>query len=90
MKKFIRYHWLSKYRFKTEKQIYNDIKAKIRDYDVFLIELFESSELYLDILKGNRPDFMDLKVNGKNISSKIYTLILASRYMGISLSLIHI
>jgi len=84
MKKFIRYHWLSKYRFKTEKQIYNDIKAKIRDYDVFLIELFESSELYLDILKGNRPDFMDLKVNGKNISSKIYTLILASRYMGIS------
>jgi uncharacterized protein with ParB-like and HNH nuclease domain len=84
MKKFIRYHWLSKYRFKTEKQIYNDIKANIRDYDVFLIELFESSELYLDILKGNRPDFMDLKVNGKNISSKIYTLILASRYMGIS------
>jgi uncharacterized protein with ParB-like and HNH nuclease domain len=84
MKKFIRYHWLSKYRFKTEKQIYNDIKANIRDYDVFLIELFESSELYLDILKGNRPDFMDLKVNVKNISSKIYTLILASRYMGIS------
>ena len=52
MKKFIRYHWLSKYRFKTEKQIYNDIKANIRDYDAFLVELFESSELYLDILKG--------------------------------------
>ena len=84
MKKFIRYHWLSKYRFKTEKQIYNDIKANIRDYDAFLVELFESSELYLDILKGNKSDFIDLKVNGKNISSKVYSIILASRYMGIS------
>ena len=60
MKIFIRYHWLSKYRFKTEKQIYNDIKANIRDYDAFLVELFESSELYLDILKGNKSDFIDL------------------------------
>tara|TARA_B100001175_G_scaffold232514_1_gene199017 strand:+ start:321 stop:2063 length:1743 start_codon:yes stop_codon:yes gene_type:complete len=84
MKKFIRYHWLSKYRFKTEKQIYNDIKANIKDYDVFLVELFESSELYLDILKGNKSDFIDYKVNGKNISSKVYSIILASRYMGIS------
>ena len=52
MKKFIRYHWLSKYRFKTEKQIYDDIKDQIKDYNKFLDELYESSDLYLDILKG--------------------------------------
>lgn len=84
MKKFIRYHWLSKYRFKSEKQIYNDIKEKIKDYDSFLAELFESSELYLDILKGNKPDFQDLKIKGKDISAKVYSIVIASRYMGIT------
>ena len=84
MKKFIRYHWLSKYRFRTEKQIYDDIKNKIKDYNLFLQELHESSELYLDILKGSKSDFENLKVKGKDISSKIYTVVVASRYMGIS------
>ena len=84
MKKFIRYHWLSKYRFKTEKQIYDDIKDQIKDYNKFLDELYESSDLYLDILKGVKSDFEDLKVNGKDISSKVYTVVIASRYMGIS------
>ena len=84
MKKFIRYHWLSKYRFKTEKQIYDDIKHEIKDYNLFLQELFESSDLYLDILKGSKSDFENLKVNGKDISSKIYSVVIASRYMGIS------
>lgn len=84
MKKFIRYHWLSKYRFKTEKQIYDDIKDQIKDYNKFLDELYESSELYLDILKGVKSDFEGLKVNGKDISSKVYTVVVASRYMGIS------
>lgn len=84
MKKFIRYHWLSKYRFKTEKQIYDDIKDQIKDYKKFLDELYESSDLYLDILKGAKSDFEGFKVNGKDISSKVYTVIIASRYMGIS------
>lgn len=84
MKKFIRYHWLSKYKFQTEKNIYNEIKSTIKDYNSFLQELYSSSDLYLDILKGNKFDFKELKVNGKDISKKIYSIILASRYMGIS------
>ena len=29
MKKFIRYHWLSKYKFKTEKKIYDNYREKL-------------------------------------------------------------
>jgi len=84
MKKFIRYHWLSKYGFKTEKRIYDSIKDEVTDYNQFLNELHESSELFNKILKGGRNDFIGLKINGKDISSKIYKIISASRDMAIS------
>tara|TARA_Y100001954_G_scaffold115088_1_gene124508 strand:+ start:2449 stop:4185 length:1737 start_codon:yes stop_codon:yes gene_type:complete len=84
MKKFIRYHWLSKYNFRTEKKLYNSIKDEIRNYDAFLDELQESSEIFNKILKGDRQDFNNLKINGRDFSKKIYSIIIASRYMGIS------
>ena len=84
MKKFIRYHWLSKYSFKSEKQLYNDIKVTIRDYDEFLNELSKSSDIYCSILGNNENDFNDLKINENKIGNKIFSAVQASNYMSIS------
>ena len=84
MKKFIRYHWLSKYSFKTEKQLYNNIKDTIKDYDKFLKELVRASEIYCNILGAQLSDYNQLNVNGRYIGDKIYNAVQASNYMSVT------
>jgi len=84
MKKFIRYHWLSKYSFKTEKQLYNDIKDEIKDYDKFLLELLKASEIYNNILGPELSNYSELKVNNTSIGKKIFNAIQASHLMSVS------
>jgi uncharacterized protein with ParB-like and HNH nuclease domain len=84
MKKFIRYHWLSKYSFETEKKLYNTIKASVNNYEKFLDELVTSSEVYKNILTGISSNFSDLIVNGKDISSKIHNIVFSSMNMSIT------
>lgn len=84
MKKFIRYHWLSKYSFETEKKLYNTIKTRVTNYEDFLDELVSSSEIFKNITTGIQSNFHDLKVNNKDISEKIYNIIFSSINMSIS------
>lgn len=84
MKKFIRYHWLSKYSFETEKKLYNTIKSRVTNYEDFLDELVSSSEIFKNITTGIQSNFNDLKVNQKDISEKIYNIIFSSINMSIS------
>ena len=84
MKKFIRYHWLSKYSFKTEKQLYNNIKEEIRDYDKFLKELLKASEIYCNIIGAQLSNYNELNVNGRFIGDKIFNIVQSSNYMSVT------
>jgi len=79
LKKFIRYYWISKYSFTSEKKLYKEIKNKITDWKDFLNDIYLSSEIYNIILIGEETDFIKYK-NG----SKIYNSILALRIMNVS------
>ncbi len=47
--KFIRYFWLSKYSFVSEKKLYKEVKRKITDPDTLLSEISKASEYYYNI-----------------------------------------
>lgn len=85
MKKFVRYHWLSRYSFKTEKQLYASIKSNINNCDEFLNELCDAGESYSNLLTSNSVnDFDGLIVNGRPIGKYIYNISRASKYMSVS------
>ena len=48
--KLIRYFWLSKYGFVTEKKLYRKIKQDIRDYDELLENIHSASKFYNKIV----------------------------------------
>ena len=79
VKKFIRYYWLSKHSFVTEKRIFKEIKKKITDWVDLLNQLCFTSEWYNKLYKGTEIDFADLK-NGH----KIYKSIFSIRLMAVS------
>jgi uncharacterized protein with ParB-like and HNH nuclease domain len=79
MKKFIRYYWLSKQAFVSEKRLYREIKNKITNWEVFLDDLWKASTLYNTLLEGAENDFAEYK-NGQ----AIYNSIVALRLMGVS------
>lgn len=79
MAKFLRYHWLSKHSFITEKKLFKEIKKEIVDYKEFLNELHTDSLLYSKLLQGGRNDFKSLKSG-----HKIYNALLGIRLMGVS------
>ena len=79
LKKFIRYYWLSKYPFVTEKKLYREIKKRITDWKALLDELRESSEWYNVLLEPSEEAYQELK-NG----DKIYDSILALSLMDVS------
>ena len=83
MKKFIRYFWLSKYSFQTEKKLYKTIKEKITDYNRFLKDLLIASEWYSHILNPAINDFNGLRVNNRDIGNKIYNISFASKVLGV-------
>lgn len=79
LKKFIRYYWISKYSFVTEKKLFKEIKKEITNWNQFLQDMWDSSEWYYKLYEGNRKDFFSLKNGGE-----IYDSILALRLMGVS------
>ena len=79
LKKFIRYFWLSKYSFVTEKKLYKEIKKEINEWKTLLQDLWDNSELYNRLLEGNEDDFINIK-NGH----KIYKSIFSIRLMDVS------
>ena len=80
LKKFIRYFWISKYNFVTEKKLFKEIKKEITDWDKFITDLYDASFLYNLILEGNEEDWAAKYKNG----TKIYRSIFAIRLMDVS------
>lgn len=85
MKKFVRYHWLSQYAFKSEKQLYNSIKQDVFNCDSFLDELCFSGDIFSDLLTSTSVnDFDDLYVNNKPVGKYIFLAASASKYMSVT------
>lgn len=79
--RFIRYYWLSKQNFVTEKQLYKEMKKNISNYDTLLNELVTESNNYFLLLDGERKDWSDRsEIKGNN---KIFSSILGLRYMNV-------
>ncbi|MFC1868064.1 DUF262 domain-containing protein [Thermodesulfobacteriota bacterium] len=79
LKKFIRYFWISKYSFVTEKHLFRAIKSQVTDWQNLLEELWDASQWYNRMLEGSREEWIDLK-NG----NKLFKSISALRRMGVS------
>jgi len=61
VKRFLRYFWISKYNFVTEKQLFKAIKREITKWDDFLEDLYNASVDYNRILVGGEDDWSDMK-----------------------------
>jgi len=79
LKKFIRYYWIGKHKFVTEKKLYVDVKNTIKDWYGFIKDLHSSSIWYNILMEGTDKDFSEVKAG-----SKIYRSIFAIRLMNVS------
>ncbi len=84
LKRFIRYYWLSKHKFITDKKLYGDIKKTITDYSSLVKDLHKCSAWYNAILEGGANDFNSIEVNGSKIGKKVYRAIFATRLMNVT------
>lgn len=66
LKKFLRYYWISKHSFVSEKKLFKEIKKEITDWEQFLNDLCEASKDYFKLLQGSDDDWRDIK-NGQKI-----------------------
>jgi uncharacterized protein with ParB-like and HNH nuclease domain len=85
--KLIRYHWLSKYGFVSEKNLYKEIKKIITDPESFLAELEQSSDYYF---KMTNPEVNEktwqAEVDDSKSGLKIYEALRSLSTMGITQS----
>ena len=79
LKKFIRYYWLSRYSFVTEKKLYREIRNTIVDWKSFLDDLHESSIWFSKLVNPEQDDFTELK-HGNEVYKSVFALSL----MGVS------
>ena len=87
MKKFIRYHWLSKYSFESEKKLYSKIKEEPLIYNNFLDELVDSSEYFNMILDPQENEFANLTLDSnssRNFGKNFYKVVKATSIMRVS------
>jgi len=85
--KLIRYHWLSKYSFVSEKNLYKEIKRTITDPVMFLDELVKSSDYYLKMTSSEVNDkIWQDEIGDPRIGLKIYESLKALNVMGITQS----
>lgn len=79
LKRFLRYYWLSKYKFIEERKLFKSIKSEITDFEKFLFSLYDDAGLYNKIVDINENDWVDVK-NG----NKIYKSISALKYIRVT------
>ena len=79
LRKFIRYYWISKHAFVSEKRLYREIKNKTTDWQGLLHDLWDNSTWYNKLFAGNEQDFQGLKHG-----SKIYKSVFALRLMQVT------
>ncbi|HEX2788138.1 MAG TPA: DUF262 domain-containing HNH endonuclease family protein [Ignavibacteria bacterium] len=74
--RFVRYYWLSKYKFISGKYLYKSIKREITNYKSLLSELLTESEVYAIINTPNKENFSkDIHSNEIFESLKLLKLI---------------
>ena len=83
--KFIRYYWLSKYSFVSEKRLYKDIKKEINDPNGFLSDISKASDYYYRIASDDvsANDWLE-DFDDKKIAQKIIETFNGLRIMGIT------
>lgn len=81
IKQFIRYFWMSRYKFVTDKKVYKEIKKNISDWQQLLEDLSLDSILYNKLLVGDINDLTEYEFNN---SDKLFESISAFRIMGVS------
>ena len=79
LKRFIRYFWISRYSFISEKKLYREIKNRITDWHGLLNDLWDDSSWFHKLLEGEEADFQDLKK-----SDRVYDAVFALRPMRVS------
>lgn len=52
LKRFLRYYWISKYKFLSEKKLFRSIKHEVPNWNVFLDDLWSASEHYNMLVAG--------------------------------------
>jgi uncharacterized protein with ParB-like and HNH nuclease domain len=86
LKRFVRYYWMSKHKFVSDKKLYGEIKRTITDYFALINDLHKSSAWYNTILEGGEQDYNELTVKGVKIGKKVYRSIFATRLMNVTQS----
>lgn len=81
MRKFLRYHWISKYNFVTERKLYKSIKNEKPGWNKFLEELWSASELYRVLFQGNDDDWKSQDIKK---SDEVYKSISAIQSMNVT------
>lgn len=56
MRKFLRYYWLSKYGFETERNLFKTIKKETNNYNELLTELSNASKLFKTLVLSNEGE----------------------------------
>jgi len=79
LKRFIRYFWISRYSFISEKKLYREIKNRTTDWHGLLNDLWDDSTWFNRLLEGEETDFQDLKR-----SDRIFDAVFALRPMRVS------
>lgn len=79
LKKFIRYFWISRYSFLSEKKLFREIKKQITDWKKFLWDLQTDAEWFKRLIVGEESDFQDLKH-----STRIFNAVKSLRFMDVS------
>jgi len=75
MARFIRYYWLSKYKFVSQKQLYKEIKKEIgsTQWEGFLADLYTASGDYNRFIDPSAYSWADMK-HGDEISKSLFAL----------------
>ena len=73
MARFLRYYWISKYKFVSQKRLFREIKKEISSWDIFLSDLHSASYDYNKILLSSEYDWSDIK-HGEKIHKSLMSL----------------
>ncbi len=57
IRRFIRYYWISKYSFVTEKKLFKEIKKEIKNWGELLYDLWDHSEVINLLFVGDESDW---------------------------------
>ncbi|NLE04835.1 MAG: DUF262 domain-containing protein [Crenarchaeota archaeon] len=81
MRRFLRYQWVSRHPFVTERKLYKSIKNTIIDWDKYLNDLWSSSDTYNMLIHPSEEQWMSSEYKHQ---ARLYKSVLALRLMGIS------